>query len=239
MGNTKSGIYRIENTKSRKVYIGQAGNLKKRYHDHVSALRRNNHDNKYLQNAWNKYNEEDFVFSVLEECEVEKLAQQEQYWMDYYRCYDRDYGYNINPSSTTNPMLNQTHTLEARAKISAKAKGRTMSESNKAALIKANKGVAKPPRKLKDKEIVRPRKDYTRNKKYLYWIIDTEGNYYRTDNLQEFCRENRYSLTHMRSMIFKGTFYKGWVGWTQPLAEKEIQPRLKLLTILKTDYNYA
>lgn len=239
MQNTNSGIYRIENTKSRKVYIGQAGNLKKRYCDHISALRRNNHDNNYLQNAWNKYNEDDFVFSVLEECELENLAQQEQYWMDYYRCYDRTYGYNINPSSTENPMLGRTHTLEARAKISAAAKGRKMSEANKAALLKANKGKAKPPRKLKDRKVKKVNKSFARNKKYLYWIIDTEGNYYKTDNLNEFCKENRYSLTHMRNMIFKDKFYKGWVGWAQPLKQKEIQPQLKLLTILKTRYNYA
>jgi group I intron endonuclease len=239
MLNTNPGIYRIENTETRKVYIGQAGNLKKRYCDHVSALRRNNHDNKYLQNAWNKYTEETFVFSILEECAKEKLAQREQYWMDYYRCYERQYGYNINPSATENPMLGQTHTPEARAKMSAKAKGRVMSESNKEALIKANKGVAKPPRKLKEKSIVNYRKDYTRNKKYRYWLFDTEDNYYTTDNLTEFCRENRYSLTHLRGMIFKNKFYKGWHGWAEPLIEINLQPNIKLLTILNIEFNYA
>lgn len=239
MQSTNSGIYRIENTKTRKVYIGQAGNLRKRYLDHISALRRDNHDNSYLQNAWNKYDEEDFVFSILEECEADKLAQQEQHWMDYYRCYDRRYGYNINPSSTNNPMLGQTHTPEARAKISAKAKGRKMSQANKDALLKANKGVAKPPKKLKPKEIVRPRKDYTRNKKYLYWIFDTEGNYYKTDNLQEFCRENRFSLTHMRNMIVKGTFYKGWAGFRQPLKQTPLNPKLTLLFLKGFTDNYA
>lgn len=239
MKSTNPGIYRIENIVTRKVYIGQAGNLNKRYCDHISALRRNNHDNKYLQNAWNKYTEKDFIFSILEECTSDKLAQQEQYWMDYYRCYEREYGYNINPSSTENPMLGRTHTIEARAKISAKAKGRKMSESNKKALIKANKEVPKPPRKLKEKEIVNVNSKWARNKKHVYHIFDQEFNYFTTDNLKEFCRENRCSLTHLRGMIFKNKFYKGWIGWAQPLKPIKLQTKIQLQIILKSNYNYA
>ena len=239
MQNTNSGIYRIENIITRKVYIGQAKNLKKRYCDHISALRRNNHDNKYLQNAWNKYTEEDFVFSILEECNLQLLAQQEQYWTDYYNCYDRKYGYNINPSSTENPMLNQTHTPEAKAKISAKAKGRVMSEANKTALIKANKNVAKPPRKLKPKEVLKTNPNYTRNKKYTYFLFDSQENYYIFDNLSEFCRENRCSNTHLGRLIKKGIFYKGWIGFMIKTQHFSLNPKTQLIVLLNTNYNYA
>lgn len=225
-----SGIYRIENTKTRKVYVGQAGNLRKRYYDHTSALKRNSHDNKYLQNAWNKYNEDDFVFSVLEECSEQLLANREQYWMDYYRCYDRQYGYNLNPSSTENPMLRRTHTPQAKAKISAAAKGRKMSKSNFDALIKANKGVAKPPKNLAKKKSRKVNTSKARNIKYEYHIFKPDGEHIMLTNLQEFCDINRCSLTHLRGLIFKGKFYKGWQAIAIPLKDQpcNLFPNLRL-----------
>jgi len=236
-----SGIYRIENTKTRKVYIGQAQQLKTRYLNHVSALKRGTHDNSYLQRAWNKYKEEDFVFSILEECSKELLANREQYWMDYYRCYDREYGYNLNPSSTKNLMLGRTHTPEARAKISAAAKGRKMSRSNFDALMKANKGVAKPDKNLAKKKSRKVDTSRARNIKYEYHIFKPDGEHIMLTNLNEFCDINRCSLTHLRGLIFRNRFYKNWTAIAIPLKPKpsKLLPQIKLLTILQTRYNYA
>ena len=229
-GNQNSGIYRIENTKTRKVYIGQAKNLNKRYSEHTTTLKRNRHDNKYLQNAWNKYGEEYFVFSVLEECSIQLLAHREQYWMDFYRCYKREYGYNLNPSSTENPMVGRTHTPEAKAKMSAAAKGRKMSESNFEALMKANKGVAKPSKNLKKKTSRKVDSKRARNIKYEYHIFKPDGEHIMLTNLNEFCDINRCSLSHLRGLIFKDRFYKGWQAIAIPLKPKpsNLNPAIKL-----------
>lgn len=64
-------IYKITNTHTNRVYIGQAKTLKLRWSDHASSLRSNKHQNKFIQNDFNKclaeLGHEDFlVFSVLE-----------------------------------------------------------------------------------------------------------------------------------------------------------------------------
>ena len=58
------GIYKITNTANGNVYIGQAVNINARVASHINNLKSNNHVNKHLQNAWNKYGQDSFVFSV-------------------------------------------------------------------------------------------------------------------------------------------------------------------------------
>jgi group I intron endonuclease len=76
-----SGIYTIKSTVSSKVYIGLAGNLYKRFRAHVNLLRRNVHQNRHLQNHFNKYGE-CFYFEVIEICDAAILIEREQYWID-------------------------------------------------------------------------------------------------------------------------------------------------------------
>ena len=62
-----SGIYKIINIVNNKYYVGSSINLGRRKSKHFSELRHNKHNNKYLQNAWNKYGEGSFIFVVVEE----------------------------------------------------------------------------------------------------------------------------------------------------------------------------
>lgn len=91
----KSGIYAIINTVNDKIYIGSAKDLKIRWRVHKNELNRDDHDNIILQRAWNKYGQFSFIFTVLEYCEPEKLIEREQYWLDLFKCYAPDDGYNI------------------------------------------------------------------------------------------------------------------------------------------------
>ena len=58
----ESGIYCIRNSINNKCYVGQSKNVKKRFIHHKSMLRKNEHNNPYLQNSWNKYGENNFTF---------------------------------------------------------------------------------------------------------------------------------------------------------------------------------
>lgn len=79
----KSGIYCIFNRVNKKMYIGSAVNLKRRKTVHFCTLKSNSHFNGYLQNAYNKYSKENFLFVILEYVEPSNLINREQYWIDY------------------------------------------------------------------------------------------------------------------------------------------------------------
>lgn len=62
------GVYKIENSVDGRLYIGSAAvSFESRWAKHLSSLKANKHSNRFLQNAWNKYGEKSFVFSILEE----------------------------------------------------------------------------------------------------------------------------------------------------------------------------
>jgi group I intron endonuclease len=75
-------VYKILNTVNNKCYIGSAKNFVKRKNKHLKMLRHNNHPNRHLQSAWNKYGATVFEFEILEKCNPETLIAQEQFWMD-------------------------------------------------------------------------------------------------------------------------------------------------------------
>ena len=79
----KCGIYSILNLQNGKRYIGSSINLYNRLHEHWNNLKNDKSHNKYLQAAWNKYEEENFTFNILEFCEPEERFNREQYYMDF------------------------------------------------------------------------------------------------------------------------------------------------------------
>lgn len=76
------GIYRIKNLINGKCYYGSSKKIKKRWKTHLNQLRNKKHINCILQNAWNKYGENNFIFEIVEECELEKLFEVEQKYID-------------------------------------------------------------------------------------------------------------------------------------------------------------
>lgn len=63
--NLKCGVYRIRNLINGCIYIGSSKNFYNRLKYHLSLLHKNKHTNPYLQNAWNKYGSESFVFEII------------------------------------------------------------------------------------------------------------------------------------------------------------------------------
>ena len=98
------GVYRIVNNINCKLYIGSSIHVNKRLYEHKSTLKSNSHHNSHLQRAWNKYGEENFSFEILEtiDGDIDTLRKREQYWIDYYKSYDLNAGYNISHSAVGN-----------------------------------------------------------------------------------------------------------------------------------------
>lgn len=105
---TSGGIYKFTNKVNQKIYIGSAKNLRKRFVQHRSLLRTNNHHSKHFQSAYNKYGESCFIYEVIENIQDEsQLLVKEQYYLDTL-LFAQDYinkisnkfielGYNVNP----------------------------------------------------------------------------------------------------------------------------------------------
>jgi group I intron endonuclease len=135
-----TGVYQIRNIINQKVYIGSAAGVKGfkgRWNTHLHYLRHLTHGNKHLQNAWNKYNEDAFVFEVLLYCDPEHCVWYEQLTIDHYKP-----KYNISPVAGS--QLGFQHSDTSRLKISQAMRGelnhfygKTHTENTKLKLKKA------------------------------------------------------------------------------------------------------
>lgn len=142
------GIYKIINVVNNKFYVGSAVNLSRRRARHFSELRNNRHSNGKLQNAWNKYGEQAFVFVVVEVLsEDADLLSAENVWLKEH--VGKDYCYNLGVdaaaphlgmSGELSPTWGYRHTEEAKAKIAAASAARVQTEEEKAKRRKSMRG---------------------------------------------------------------------------------------------------
>jgi len=77
-----SGIYQIKNLINNNFYVGSSCHIKRRWWTHVNKLNNNVHHCQHLQNAWNKYGKENFVFEILDEIDEVDLLLVEQVYLD-------------------------------------------------------------------------------------------------------------------------------------------------------------
>lgn len=106
----KSGIYGICHMGTGKIYIGKSKNIGRRFtqykYDYKNA--RSRQLNEYLLNAMLKYGIGEFSFSLLEEVGVDDMADRELFWINKFKSYDRDYGYNLRLDSSSNSTVVQS-----------------------------------------------------------------------------------------------------------------------------------
>ena len=86
-----AGIYCIENILNGKKYVGKSIHIEERIKTHFRELRKNVHHNKHLQNSYNKYGEENFKWSIIEECSKEDLNEREIWWIKETGAYKNGY----------------------------------------------------------------------------------------------------------------------------------------------------
>lgn len=134
------GIYKIRNLLNSKIYIGQSTNINNRFRVHRFKINKNiKHP---LQSAFKKYGIDNFEFNIIERvADINKLNEREQYWLDHYQSYNRDFGYNLRSNCISN--RGYKHTNETKEKMSIFRKGRKrkpLSEEHKLKLSKAHTG---------------------------------------------------------------------------------------------------
>ncbi len=133
-----SGIYNIRNKISNKIYIGSTINIYKREQQHKNLLNKNNHKNKILQNAFNKYGKENFQFEIIEYLDdKEKLIEREQNWIDFFKP-----EYNIRKIAENNLGIKFSKESKQKLRISHKGfKGKKHSEETKLKISISHKGM--------------------------------------------------------------------------------------------------
>lgn len=141
------GIYIIKNTINNKVYVGSGAGkngIKDRFYKHRSSLKHNKHYNKHLQAAYNVYGSKAFSYEILEKCAPELCLQREQHYLDLYKSYNSNFGYNL--CEKAGNSLNRKHSKETKLKISqnrvygpSAMKGQTMSWESTKKMSKAQK----------------------------------------------------------------------------------------------------
>ena len=117
-------IYKITNIINNKFYIGQTQKtIEERFQAHLKCAR--NHVNRYLYDAMNKYGYDNFIPSLIEECEDNLLNEREIYWIKFYNTTNKDIGYNMTIGGDGgNTWTNNPHKEETSKKISESNKGK-------------------------------------------------------------------------------------------------------------------
>lgn len=114
----KSGIYRITNLINGKIYIGRSVNLKDRKSKHKTKI-----SNTIISKAIQKYGHDNFLFEVIEYCELDKLVEREGYYFDLLQPFRENNGYNILRDSGENGWIGMSHSIVSRLKMSESKKG--------------------------------------------------------------------------------------------------------------------
>ena len=85
-------IYRIWNDINNKSYIGKTEHsIEKRWKEHCADRTKIEVQNRPLYKAINKYGAEHFQIELIEECDEQKLAEREIYWIETYHSYSNGY----------------------------------------------------------------------------------------------------------------------------------------------------
>lgn len=124
-------IYIIQNKINNKIYIGKSNDTKVRwrYHKKVANGGREKYPNDFfaIHGSLIKYGFDKFLWDTIEEFDNEQdCLEAETFWIQYFRSWDRNYGYNLNmgggnslPSSETKLKMSlaQTGSKHSQAKL--------------------------------------------------------------------------------------------------------------------------
>lgn len=229
-------IYYIFFAATHKIYVGSTTTWPTRASAHRGRLKSNNHVNKHLQRAFNKYGDKGLYFGVIEEIDERlghnHLLEREGFWITTLRSWDHNYGYNIHAT----PL--------ARGSNHMRRKQFSLYSPSGELIV-----IDDLPQFCNDKNLDR----FTMYKvinghriEYLGWTRDKErmsevkkaytfrspdGLIYNGIGIRRFCIENNLSYGGMRKVLY-GTLHnhKGWTCPSTVVDHKDNRSKSYLLT---------
>lgn len=126
------GIYCIINIVNKKRYIGSSKDIKYRFYYHKYQLYKGIHFNDHLQKSWDKYGEDNFIFHKLSICNEADLLTVEQYYINLFKTYNPNFGYNLEKLLSNRRRQRSKYTKQ---KISSACNGRKVSQETRKKLI--------------------------------------------------------------------------------------------------------
>lgn len=196
-----TGIYKIANKITGDFYIGSAVNLNKRHGNHKSALKKQIHSNKYLQNVFNKYGLDNLSFEIIELVEDKNnLIAREQFFINTLKP-----KYNIRQIADSN--LGLKWSKETRFKMSKAKKnnkyrlGHKLSEETKLKISISERG--KVLSEVTIKKYSKP-----------FIFLSPDGKIVKGLNLSRFCKINKLPQGNMCQVLNgKRRSCKGWTNY--------------------------
>lgn len=145
---SKHGVYFIRNSINNKIYIGSTSRtFSYRLKLHRRHLRKGIHCNVHLQNAFDKYGTESFEYGIIEiVIDNSIIVEREQYWMNHYKSFDKERGYNILRIAYSS--LGYKHTEKSKLKMSLSRKGKKQHPNTHKAILRANTGKKHTPERI-------------------------------------------------------------------------------------------
>jgi group I intron endonuclease len=150
--SNKSYVYKITNKVNNKIYIGKSNDPKLRWKKHLYTVKYG--DKKcgfqYIHAAIRKHGVDNFIFEVIEICDLEEVAlEKEVYWVKYYQSNNREIGYNLTDGgegvsgrkySDEEKLQKSIYMTNYYANHIHPSTGRTLTEKHKKIISKSNKG---------------------------------------------------------------------------------------------------
>lgn len=233
-----SGIYIIICLITLKFYIGCSNQVGRRLNEHKTDLKNNYHDNSYLQNAYNKYGKDNFLFLLFERFPEEGLDDREIGWIKELKSQNKNIGYNITAGGESG-RRGLKHTEESKLKMSIKRKESYQNEGHelRRQISRENIEKANTPENNKKHSIRMKQRNYITAKTYIF--VDKNNNKYEVNNLNKFCIDFNLSLKTMQTLIsdyyqrnFPDRSQNGW-----KMISKTKQKPINILDYKNNPYN--